>query len=312
VGSFHRAVLVDAVCDALTPALSAGAGPARWYVDLTAGGGGHASAMARSGDPTGIVLVDRDPTALHVAAARLAHVAPAVWLIHGAFSGMGERVPTPAAMLADLGVSSHHFDEPSRGFSFRAPAPLDMRMDPTRGDTAADLVREADADTLARWIFEFGEEPMARRIARAIADARPQTTDALATLVESVVPRRRTKPGIHPATRTFQALRIVVNDELGELDALLQWGPERLAIGGRLAIITFHSLEDRRVKRRFRALSRAPQLPKGLPIPESERPRPRFRVPKGWKDGRVAADEETRDNPRARSARVRLIERIAA
>lgn len=307
MGSFHHAVLVDAVCEGLVPALDV---PGSWYVDLTAGGGGHARAIGERGAPARIALVDRDPTALRVAAVALSTLPQAVWLVHAPFSSIESLGLRPHAILADLGVSSHQLDTDARGFSFRRPAPLDMRMDTTTGQTAAELIADIEVHTLTRLLREFGEEPLAKKIARAIAERRPTTTTELAELVEAVVPQRGPRR-VHPATRTFQALRIAVNDELGELDRLLEVGPDRLAIGGRLAIITFHSLEDRRVKRRFRALSRPPAVPRGLPIPEHERPKVRFRIPPGWKDGRVATETETHENPRARSARVRLLERTA-
>ncbi len=216
------------------------------------------------------------------------------------------------AVLADLGVSSHQLDEGRRGFSFRFDAPLDMRMDTTRGVTAAEWLEGIDASGLTRVLRELGEEPEAGRVARAILEAKPNTTGALAATVERAVsPKRRVGPGrrIHPATLTFQALRMVVNDELGELEVLLRDAPPRLAPGGRLGIITFHSLEDRMVKRRFRELTQPAPIPRGLPIGEDARVQPSFVEPSDVRGGVIATEDEQRDNPRSRSARLRVLER---
>ncbi|RMG98159.1 MAG: 16S rRNA (cytosine(1402)-N(4))-methyltransferase RsmH [Deltaproteobacteria bacterium] len=213
-------------------------------------------------------------------------------------------------VLADLGVSSHQLDTPQRGFSFRANAALDMRMDPTQAPTAADLLAAISEDELARLLARYGEEPHARAIARAIVRDRPKTTFDLVRAVESAVPPRARPQGKHVATRTFQALRIAVNRELEQLDDFLATVPERLAPGGRLCVITYHSLEDRRVKRRFRELSRPPDLPRHLPVPDAERPRPRFAVPAAARRGCTPSAEEIAANPRARSARLRILERV--
>ena len=205
-------------------------------------------------------------------------------------------------------------DQAQRGFSFRGDGPLDMRMDPTQGRTAAELLAEIDEASLTRILREYGEEPEARRIAAAVVAARPTTTGALAEVVSAAVSgRQRRKLGtrIHPATRTFQALRIEVNDELRQLDRFLEDAPSLLVVGGRLAVITFHSLEDRRVKRRFRALGQPAAPPAHVPLRADELPAPRFVVPRAFSGGVTAGPEEIESNPRARSARLRVLERCA-
>lgn len=320
--AYHRPVLVDEVCEALAPALAAGVGGGV-VVDCTLGGGGHSEAILRRLAPMRLLGLDRDPEAIAHASARLAALeaplAERFRAFHAPFSTLaevlgGEGIAAVAAILADLGVSSHQLDTGARGFSFQADAPLDMRMDPTRGASAAELLATIDVRSLARVLREYGEEPDAERIARAIVAARPTTTGALATIVAAAMsaPRRRQLGArIHPATRTFMALRILVNRELEELDRFLEDAPERLAIGGRLGVITFHSLEDRAVKRRFAALSQAPQAPRGIPLRADEAPRPRFAVPPGARQGFVAGDAELESNPRSRSARLRVLERQA-
>jgi len=315
-GVAHISVLAQEVCAALTPALQ-GPAPARILVDATTGLGGHTAALLERVQPTRAILFDRDPSALVLARERLGRAACPVDFVHADFASIDAALASlgideVAAIVADLGVSSMQLDQPQRGFSFRGDGPLDMRMDPTQGPSVAELLAEIDEERLARILREYGEEPEARRIATAVVAARPTTTRALADVVtEAVSARARRKLGvrIHPATRTFMALRIEVNDELGQLDRFLEDAPERLSIGGRLAVITFHSLEDRRVKRRWRALSRPPQPPPHLPLTESELPRPRFAVPVEHKGGVTPSDEERQSNPRARSARLRVLER---
>lgn len=224
-------------------------------LDGTVGGAGHAAAMLEASPEARLVGIDRDPEAIEAARSRLARFGGRVTLVHAAFSeasrvlrdlGLG---PVDAS-LVDLGVSSHQLDSGERGFSFRADAPLDMRMDTTRGRTAAELIDELDDGELADLIFQLGEERQSRRIARAIKADKPTTTGALAELVKRVAPGA--PGGIHPATRTFQALRMAVNDELGELGSHLEQLPELLADHGLAMVITFHSLEDRAVKHFFR------------------------------------------------------------
>jgi 16S rRNA (cytosine1402-N4)-methyltransferase len=317
VGEGHISVLAREVCDALEASLPpVGEAPRGVYVDATCGAGGHIEAVLERFAPERVVAFDRDETALERARARLSAVQTPILFVHAPFSALGptlaEHGIQPAGILADLGVSSMQLDQGPRGFSFRADAPLDMRMDQSRGKTAAELLTELDVPALTRILREYGEEPDAPRIARALLEAQPKTTGALAQVVtDAMSHRQRRKLGlrIHPATRTFQAIRIHLNDELGELDTLLDDGANALAVGGRLAIITFHSLEDRRVKQSFRRRSKPADTLPGLPIPESERQAP-YAIPKPFSKGVTASADETDHNPRARSARLRVLERL--
>jgi 16S rRNA (cytosine1402-N4)-methyltransferase len=313
----HRPVLVAEVTRALVPALEReGSGV---LVDATAGLGGHTAAIVAQARPKLVVLLDRDAEALAIARDRLAGAPCPLRFVHAPFSSLAAvladlGLDAVAAFVADLGVSSLQLDEGARGFSWRADAPLDMRMDRSRGEPAADAIARMDEAELARILRDYGEEPDARRIAGAIASARPRTTAALAEVVSvamSARERRKLGSRIHPAPRTFQALRIHVNDELGELDRLLGDAPWRLEVGGRFAILTFHSLEDRRVKHRFRELSRA-DVPARLPVRAADLPAPKFAIPRGYAQGVVAGAGEVASNPRARSARMRVLERVAA
>ncbi|MCA9717569.1 MAG: 16S rRNA (cytosine(1402)-N(4))-methyltransferase RsmH, partial [Myxococcales bacterium] len=292
------------------------------FVDATCGGAGHTLALLEDARtrPRTVVAMDRDADAIAWAEDTLRPRADALGvrlvLVHAPFSSLAEvlddlQITAVSAILADLGVSSHQLDTAARGFSFRADAPLDMRMDRSRGMSAADVLAAIEERELSRILREYGEEEDATRIARAIVAARPRTTAALAdTVREAMSARQRRRLGarIHPATRTFQALRIHVNGELDELKRLLDAAPERLRGGGRLAIISFHSLEDRLVKQRFSALSRPPAVPRGLPIPESERPSAAFSLPLGRR-GQTPGDLELENNPRSRSSRLRALER---
>ncbi|MCB9703503.1 MAG: 16S rRNA (cytosine(1402)-N(4))-methyltransferase RsmH [Myxococcales bacterium] len=315
--AYHLPVLVDEVCEGLAPALRAA--PGLPVVDCTLGGGGHAEAILGRLEAPRLLGLDRDPAAIEFASQRLAPFGDRFCATHAPFSTLAEvladlGVGPVAAILADLGVSSHQLDRRERGFSFMGDAPLDMRMDTTRGPTAAEVLATIDAKALTRLLRELGEEPDADRIAKAIVATRPTTTRALAEVVENAMSarqRRQIGKRIHPATRTFQALRIHVNRELEELDRFLEDAPELLAIGGRLAVITFHSLEDRATKRRFAALARAPEPPRGLPIAAADLPQARFRIPEGFRQGRTAGPAELDANPRSRSARLRVLERAA-
>jgi 16S rRNA (cytosine1402-N4)-methyltransferase len=284
----HRPVLRDEVIEWLAPKTGA------VVVDGTVGAGGHAVALAERVGSTGrVVGLDRDPEML--ALARQAIAGQPVTLVRAAYSELGDVLAELGlgpvdGLLLDLGMSSDQLQWLHRGFSFSRDGPLDMRYDPDAGSTAADLVNTLDADELADLFFEYGEERYSRRIARRIVEARriePITTTA--RLAEIV---RRSIPGkwgpIDPATRVFQAVRIRVNDELGQLDTALAGLPQWLALGGRAAIISFHSLEDRRVKHAFRGNSELRVLTR-KPI--------------------VASTEEIRQNPRARSAKLRVAER---
>ena len=302
----HTPVLLEAALQALAIR------PDGRYVDGTFGRGGHSRGILSRLGPNGRLLaMDRDPSVLEASGQLAAD--PRFSFRQGAFSHMAEviRQHWPEAgvdgVLLDLGVSSPQLDEPSRGFSFQHDGPLDMRMDPGTGIPASAWLHRADEAAIAEVLHTLGEERFSRRIARAIVAARrtaPLTrTRELADLVRRAVPR--SEPGRHPATRTFQALRIHVNDELGELRAWLDTIPDVLVPGARLAVISFHSLEDRLVKRAFQGRSDAPRLPRGLPVlPEATPPRLRM----VGKPVRPDAAECKR-NPRARSAVLRVGER---
>jgi 16S rRNA (cytosine1402-N4)-methyltransferase len=305
-GGAHAPVLRDAALDAL--AIRADGS----YVDATFGRGGHAGEiLGRLGEQGRLLAIDRDPEAC-AAAAVLFSADRRASVVHAPFSELDRHVPAGSAdgILFDLGVSSPQLDEARRGFSFLRDGPLDMRMDPGHGESAAGFLARADEREIANVIARLGEERHARRIARAIVDARRSepvaTTGRLAGIVAAAVPGR--EPGRHPATRTFQALRIHVNDELGEIERALPRAVAALAPGGRLVVISFHSLEDRIVKRFMRAASREDPAWAGLPgVPPSARPRLRL-------VGRAtfAGEAEVARNPRARSAVMRAAERLRA
>jgi 16S rRNA (cytosine1402-N4)-methyltransferase len=280
------------------------------YVDGTFGRGGHSAAiLAELGVRGRLLAFDQDPEAI----AHRAIEDPRLELIHGRFSTMHEAlsergIQHVAGVLLDLGVSSPQLDEARRGFSFAADGPLDMRMDPTRGESAADWLARAQENEIREVVHAHGEERFAKGIARAIVEARAiepiRTTKQLAAIVGRAV--RTREPGQHPATRTFQALRIHVNQELEELAVTLSRLPSLLEPGGRIAVICFHSLEDRIVKNFFREQSRADPFPKGLPIRASELPAAPLRiVGRPIKPG----EREVQRNPRARSATLRVAER---
>jgi 16S rRNA (cytosine1402-N4)-methyltransferase len=264
--------------------------PGEWWADCTIGGGGHARMIAERVGPTGrLIGLDQDPTMLKLAASRLA--GPNVRLVHANFDQLAEVLNAEGfgpldGVLADIGFSSDQLGDPARGLSFMADGPLDMRLDPTAGTTAAELVNTLPERELADLLFEFGEERKSFRVAKRIVERRKvkrfETTAELAAAVRSCLPR---SGGIDPATRTFQALRIAVNDELGVLDRLLAVLPAVLKPGGRAGIISFHSLEDRRVKKAFRD-------------PEVWTPKTKKPV--------EAGEAETATNPRARSAKLRV------
>lgn len=309
-GAAHLPVLLDEVVRCLVTA------PGGIWVDGTLGGGGHAEAILEAAGPTArLVGFDKDPAAIARVTERLKRYGDRVILRHSDFSRMDEvlgelGIGGVDGMLLDLGVSSFQLDEAGRGFSFRSDAPLDMRMDTSSPLTADDLVNDLDEAGLDRIIRDFGEERFHRKVAKAIVDARSalpiRTTGQLAGIVRGVV--RKGADGIDPATRTFQALRIAVNGELESLEKGLEAGFKALRPGGRLAVISFHSLEDRIVKRFMRERARGCRCPKSLPkcvcggkpeIKEIIR-KPLF-----------ASDEEVRRNPRARSARLRVAEKLS-
>ncbi len=286
-------------------------GPARKFVDATFGRGGHTRALlARLDADARVVATDRDPAA--VAAGReLAAADPRLTVRQATFSTLGDVLDELGfdavdGIIMDLGVSSPQLDAPERGFSFREDGPLDMRMDPAAGSPAAAWLNRATAEEIAGVLRTFGEERYARRIARAIVAARPlHTTLELAAVVEKAQPPQRDRAK-HPATRTFQAVRIFVNDEIEEIERGLKLAFERLRPGGRLAVISFHSLEDRLVKQTFRAFATPARLPRRLPVRASAEA-PAARLLRGPVR---AGEREVVDNPRARSATLRVVERL--
>jgi 16S rRNA (cytosine1402-N4)-methyltransferase len=287
------------------------------YVDGTLGGGGHAARILEAAPGATLIGIDRDPAALAAAGARLAELGDRAKLVHGTYADLPEILAGQKVdgIVLDLGVSSPQLDHADRGFSFTREGPLDMRMDPTRGRTAHELISDLDQDELADVIFELGEERHSKKIARlikaALAEDRVYTTTELAAVVaQAIPPAEQRKSKIHPATRTFQALRIAVNAELEQLERLLAVFPELLATGGRCAIISFHSLEDRLVKHRFRDLAWTSSLPPQLAAQEGERSEAVCELI--TRKAVVAADDEVATNPRARSARLRVCERTGA
>lgn len=284
------------------------------YADGTLGGAGHAEAILDASSPTGWVFgCDRDGAAVEAARARLARFAGRLEIRRGNFAEMAEWIPAASCdgVLLDLGVSSPQLDTAERGFSFQQDGPLDMRMDSRQSLTAAELVNTADAEELAKIFWEYGGERDSRRLARAIVHDRAQrkfeTTRQLAELIERLNPRRGGKT--HPATKIFQALRIAVNDEIGSLKRGLDGAMRILKPAGRLAVITFHSLEDRVVKDWANALARDYTFSGEVDVPELRQPcEPKLKwvSRKAIKPGEV----ELNENPRSRSAQLRVIEKI--
>ena len=286
----HISVLANEVLEALAPA------PGKVYADATLGAGGHTEAILRT-EGTRVIGIDRDDVAVETARHRLARFGDRFIPVKARFSDIGRvlsdlGVPSVDGVLADIGVSSMQLDQASRGMSFRAEGPLDMRMDRSEGETALDLIERLDDSDLADVIYKFGEERRSRRVARCIKQALANgdlktTLDLRKAVVRAVGPARI--GGVDPSTRTFQALRIAVNHELDELEALLRDAPAVVAPSGVLAVITFHSLEDRLVKRAMRDRATWAPLTK-KPI--------------------VAGDDEAEENPRARSAKLRAARRL--
>jgi len=303
--------MADEVMAALAPR------PHGRYVDGTLGDGGHAERLLADIPSLLLLAIDRDEQALARARERLATFSDRVRFEHAAFGelavlleriGWGDGVD---GLLLDLGVSSPQLDTPERGFSFRQPAPLDMRMDRSRGPTAAELIAESSEQELADILYRYGEERAARRIARQIVRAREEepvtTTEELRALVIRAGVRGR--PGHDPATRTFQALRIAVNGELDQLEAVLDAGWRLLRPGGRFVVLTYHSLEDRMVKQAFREWAASCLCPPERPVCDCGwTPKVSFVV----RGRRPAAEQEVAANPRARSAGLRAVERLAA
>jgi 16S rRNA (cytosine1402-N4)-methyltransferase len=303
----HRAVLLEEAVAALSIRADG------VYVDATFGRGGHSRAiLARLGATGRLIALDRDPEAVRAARA----ITDSRFSIsHTPFSALSSvldaaHAPLVDGVLADLGASSPQLDDPARGFSFSADGPLDMRMDPTRGESAAQWLATATQTQIREAIEEYGEERFAKQVAAAIVAARARAplvrTQQLAELVAAAV--RTREAGQNPATRTFQALRILVNRELEEVSLMLPQAVARLAPGGRLAVVSFHSLEDRIVKRFLRSLAH-PEVPRELPLRASEMPQPLLKIV--GRPQRPAA-REVATNARARSAVLRVAERTAA
>ncbi len=302
----HLPVLYQQVLEVLQPR------PGGWYVDGTIGAGGHAEGILQASSPDGRLLgLDVDPQALSIARERLARFGERVVLRKASYTTLLAQLraldwPPVDGILLDLGVSSMQLDTPERGFSFRYDAPLDMRFDPDQPLTAADLVNTLSEEALADLLWRYGEERRARRVARAIVAHRPiTTTGQLAEVVARVTSSGR--PGMHPATRTFQALRIAVNRELEHVEQVLPQAVEALKPGGRLAVIAFHSLEDRLVKQFMRRESRDCLCPPEQPVCTCGH-RATLRLLRPFP---IKADqEEVKRNPRARSARLRVAEKL--
>ena len=308
-GFAHETVLQSEVLLLLAPA------PGEVFLDGTLGGGGHSEALLERGAQ--VIGIDRDPRAVAAASARLARFGEAFRSVRadfrdaeGVLASLGVA-PVDGA-LVDLGVSSPQLDEAERGFSFSRPGPLDMRMS-GGGESLAELLERADEREIARILREYGEEPFARPVARAVKrevarhGARSLDTARLAEIVAAAIPRRAWPRSIHPATRTFQALRIAVNDELGALAAWLDGLPRVLGKGGRAAAISFHSLEDRMVKRAFQALTRACVCPPGLPVCACGA---KAQFTPLTKRALRPSEAEVERNPRARSAKLRAVARV--
>lgn len=296
------------VVEALRPS------PASLIADGTVGGGGHAAALLRASAPTGrLVGCDRDGMAVAAATARLSEFTGRFELRQGNFAEMAEWLEPESCdgLLLDLGVSSPQLDRPGRGFSFQQDGPLDMRFDARQEMTAARLVNELDAEELAGIFWRYGNEEQSRRMARAIVRARQEQplerTRQLAELIERLSPRAGRKT--HPATKIFQALRMAVNDEIGSLERGLEGAVRILKPGGRLAVISFHSVEDRVVKEFGRRLSRDYESSGEVDVPELRRPRPPV-LRWVWRKALKPGAAELKDNPRSRSAQCRVLEKL--
>jgi len=305
---YHKPVMLAEVAAALMPR------DGGRYADGTVGGGGHAAAILGASSPTGWLFgCDRDGAAVEATSRRLASFAGRFEIRRGNFAELAQWVPAGSCdgVLLDLGVSSPQLDEGARGFSFQQDGPLDMRMDDRQSLTAAELIREAGAEELADIFWRFGGERESRRFARAIThdrESRPfKTTSELAGLIERLAPRQGRKT--HPATKVFQALRIAVNDEMGSLERGLEGALGLLKPGGRLVVITFHSLEDRVVKEFGRLKARDYTVAGEVDVPELRQPRePELRLV--VRKAVPPSEAELAENPRSRSAQLRIMEKI--
>jgi len=304
----HEPVLLPTVVSLLA------AGPPGWSLDTTLGGAGHASALLDAAAHLSVLGIDRDAEAREAAAERLAPYGERARIVNGRFADLSELcagagVTSLSGALFDLGVSSPQLDRLERGFSHRGAGPLDMRMDRSGGRTAAELVNGLDEADLCAVLQAGGEERFARRIARAIVASRPvQTTDRLAELVRTAIPAPARRRGGDPANRAFQALRIAVNDELDQIEPALNQALDLLAPGGRLVVLSYHSGEDRIVKRVLAGVTEQPSPPGGLPMPAGTST-PRFHRLRGLP--RTAPAEEVASNRRAASVRLRAVERTS-
>jgi len=309
----HTPVMLARCVELLAPALDA---PGAVLVDSTLGMGGHTEAVLQAFPQVRVVGLDRDPQALELAGLRLAPFGARFTGVHAVYDDIVDVVhrqiglPAVQAVLMDLGVSSLQLDEVERGFSYAHDAPLDMRMDPTVGLTAADVLNTYDESDLVRILREYGEERFAQRIARNVVTARERApitrTGELVQLLRASIPAVTRKTGGHPGKRTFQALRIEVNGELDSLERALPASIEVLAVGGRIVVEAYHSLEDRLVKRAF-AAGATSSAPLGLPVePETHKPYLRL-VTRGAEE---ASEDERATNPRSQSVRLRAAERV--
>ncbi len=302
----HKTVLYKEIIHALQPRRGG------CYVDGTLGAGGHARGILEASAPDGQLLgLDVDPQALAIARETLAPYEHRIHLAQASYTTLSMQLKNlnwelVDGIVLDLGASSMQFDTPERGFSFQHDAPLDMRFGPNALQTAADIVNTFDERELADLIYEYGEERDSRKIARAIVKARPlHTTGQLVAVLEAVSPRKGNR--LHPATRTFQALRIAVNEELASIREMLPQAIASLKVGGRLAVISFHSLEDRIVKEFFREQSRDLVNPPYEKLYEVER---KATIKEVHRKPLLPSEEETKNNPRARSAKLRIAEKM--
>ncbi len=307
----HRPVLLEECMEALAVR------PGGIYLDGTLGRAGHSQAILRRLTSGRLIGIDRDQEAIDAAKERLAEFGDRTTLVHGNFSDLGEILQNLGitgvdGMLFDLGVSSPQLDEPRRGFSYMHDAPLDMRMDASAALDAFQVVNLWSCEELRRILFEYGEERFAPQIARAILRAREdkpiETTGQLAEIIRSAMPARALREKQHPAKRSFQAIRIAVNGELDALPPMLEAAADALSPGGRLAVITFHSLEDRIVKRKLRELSNGCTCPPEFPVCVCGK-KPRLQLIS--RKPIAAGPAELEENPRSRSARLRVAERTA-